>query len=475
MSPKDIQQILELDFSSEDPQQVFGKKPMPLPEQSAMPDLRSEVLNRGSQEVSQEAPEMGLSDRKAKFEQMLAKIRGNESGAPAPQEPSTSPDALSKLQNAEIGQMGDMDQAIADRNEQQKRAQLLRGLNKMMQGGARLAGAEIGDGSEMFDSMEKKASQPVDDIRMKQGMKDSQEKQAIVMEDLRQKLESNKLDFQNEEAINDPNSPQSRFVQDQFMLMQKALGKPVNEESVRQQPSSSLYKVSPWMQKVYADKLKAERAGIASSQRDRSLNLRERELNEYKLAKEGRLGDQFEKTFEDKQQEQASKIVDKFEKDKVVQKANESIAQADNVIQLASSENPIGHAAIPTFMARASGEVGNLSEADKAPFGGSQAIDSRIKQIISNYQRGELTPENQQFVVDLAQTMKKSANRNKAGRAFDLRDKYAKSYNMDTKDVNALMMKDLNKLEGEDAAAVEWALKNPTNPKASKILEMHGY
>lgn len=107
-----------------------------------------------------------------------------------------------------------------------------------------------------------------------------------------------------------------------------------------------------------------------------------------------------------------TEIVKRFNSMPNVKKYQSSIDAADNVIDLISSNNPIADNAVPTYMARASGEVGNLSEPDKAPFGGSQALLDRMQQAVSQATAGKLTPENRQFVRQLAETMKKSAMKN---------------------------------------------------------------
>ena len=459
------------DFSNEDPQVIDGKRPAQLPESVPMEEFFKRIAMEERQPAQLDSPYMqepqNLDSRREEFNKLLNQIQSSESGPEG---------QIAKPSGANL------DKAIEERNRQQRMALLLKGFNQLAQAGARSAGADIGPGDAVANDMLKLADQGVQDAELKRNIKrqetqdmQASEKQQLVMEKLRKDLDQIDLNFLDAKATNDPGSPQSQFVQDQFIQMQTAMGKPVNEDAVRQQTAKTLYTVSPWMQKVYADQLKAKMTQQQAQRQERSLNLRERELDEYKLAKEDRLKDQFEKKFEEGQQEQSAKVVDKFEKDKVVQKSNESIAQADNVIQLVQSDNPIGHSAIPTFMARASGEVGNLSEADKAPFGGSQALNSRISQVIQKYRSGELTPENQEFVIDLANVMKNSARRNKVGRALDLRNKYAKSYKMDMKDVNSLMVPELNDFEKEDQDAIEWALKNPTSNQAQQILKMHGF
>jgi hypothetical protein len=148
----------------------------------------------------------------------------------------------------------------------------------------------------------------------------------------------------------------------------------------------------------------------------------ERQKSTLELAKE-RLGTsqtQFSKRMDEKEQDDLIKAVDKFNSDKVVQKANEMSAGASTVLDLVRSENPLGHAAVPTFLARASGEVGALTEADKAPFGGSRSLSSRISQSVEQYKTGKITKENLQFIERLADTMQKNALKNKNARAVDL-------------------------------------------------------
>ena len=108
-----------------------------------------------------------------------------------------------------------------------------------------------------------------------------------------------------------------------------------------------------------------------------------------------------------------------FEADPAVKKAVGNREAADGILAIAdmAQDNPIAANSIPTFMAKASGEVGNLSEADKKPFGGSLALDSRIKQAWSQWQKGTMTPENQAFVKQLAVTLRNHAESTRAKRA----------------------------------------------------------
>lgn len=110
-----------------------------------------------------------------------------------------------------------------------------------------------------------------------------------------------------------------------------------------------------------------------------------------------------------KLQEQRIKgnLIDKFNNDEIVKKQRASLSAAMDIENLVKNNSPIEATSIPTYMARLSGEVGNLSEMDKKPFGGSIAIKDKLKQVGTNWAKGTLTPENQQFVLKFVETIKK--------------------------------------------------------------------
>lgn len=113
----------------------------------------------------------------------------------------------------------------------------------------------------------------------------------------------------------------------------------------------------------------------------------------------------------------ANRIVDKFNADPVIKKSRNMSAFAQTIIDAAESDNPIAHASLPTLMARASGEVGALSEADKAPFGGSRALVARIEQVAKEWMTGKRTPENIEFVRQLSQVFINASERQETNTA----------------------------------------------------------
>jgi hypothetical protein len=105
--------------------------------------------------------------------------------------------------------------------------------------------------------------------------------------------------------------------------------------------------------------------------------------------------------------------VNNFNSSPAVQKVEQMDQFSNLIIDAANSDNPIAHASLETLMARASGEVGNLSEADKKPFGGSRALVEKTKQALSEIYSGRKTPENLEFISQLADTFKQSGQRKK--------------------------------------------------------------
>ena len=119
-----------------------------------------------------------------------------------------------------------------------------------------------------------------------------------------------------------------------------------------------------------------------------------------------------------------------------VNKRNQQSIDAARVIrELAMSGNPIAAAAIPTYAARMSGEVGNLSEPDKKPFGGSRALDEQLAASFNQMASGQLSPANYQFLIDLTELIEKKAQQNTTRLARQQAKKYASPLKMAEKDL----------------------------------------
>lgn len=100
-----------------------------------------------------------------------------------------------------------------------------------------------------------------------------------------------------------------------------------------------------------------------------------------------------------------------FNKDKVVQKSEERIASARTLRELVTQNTPISAEAAKTFAARASGEVGALSDTDRAAYGGSRAIISRLEQAMKEAVEGTLTEDNKKFMLQLSDSFEQAGIR----------------------------------------------------------------
>lgn len=127
-------------------------------------------------------------------------------------------------------------------------------------------------------------------------------------------------------------------------------------------------------------------------------------------------------------------VVDKFNADPSTKAAQKMIESSSLIQDLLKSENPIADNAIPTFMAKASGEVGNLSQEDRKPFGGSKAIVARLQQAAQQAVNGRLTEENRVFVNALSDVMKNRARANMVDLAKKRSDQYSRASDFLTRD-----------------------------------------
>ena len=88
-----------------------------------------------------------------------------------------------------------------------------------------------------------------------------------------------------------------------------------------------------------------------------------------------------------------------------------AVEHAKTAKAMLDSNNPLADNSIGTFMARATGEVGNLTEAEREPFGGSMALADRIQRVSKKLATGKIPDEDREFIKQLATTLE---NRNKA-------------------------------------------------------------
>lgn len=132
---------------------------------------------------------------------------------------------------------------------------------------------------------------------------------------------------------------------------------------------------------------------------EENLRLREKQL-ELMTTGEGRRGNE-------QQFQWADRSVQNFEKLAPVKAARETLAAVENADSLidAALTNPVANAALPTQLARLSGQVGVLTNLDVAIYGTPGSIVNKMSQISEQMRSGTLTEQNATFMKELAATM----------------------------------------------------------------------
>lgn len=245
---------------------------------------------------------------------------------------------------------------------------------------------------------ENRALELLKEKKERQARQDEMDKQKFdkTMEKLSLDLDEANLDFQDAQATRDPNSPQSRFIQDAYIAMQKQMGQPVNEESVRSIGGHEIYKVSPWMQKMYSSKLTADQ----NKKRDDLSNARienEKRRLEQQEQQEERRKASFAKSFRDKM------LSDPRFKD--LKKQEQAFQQIPAIMEAAKEGNEVAVSSIGTRMARAMGEVGVLTDADVVRYLGNQSYGRKILDWYNRGMKGQIPVETADDIQEVSQIM----------------------------------------------------------------------
>ncbi len=172
----------------------------------------------------------------------------------------------------EVGLKRAMDQ----RDKLQMRANLLSGFQDLLKGATGASG-----GKEVSKRMMDKGDQIVDDYKADQKSKAATKRQEIADKISRIKLGKAEFEFANQQKINDPNSSESKFAQDEYIAYRKSQGQPLTpdqEANIRRQSAKSLHANSKHLQ----DKL-----SMMMSQR--RMELQEEEMQRKKEGHEDRM------------------------------------------------------------------------------------------------------------------------------------------------------------------------------------------
>lgn len=399
---------------------------------------------------------------------------------PTPQaDPSAQPNYQQLLERVRQLRTSDLSEAKKDRAMSEAMADISEGIAKFGAGYGAGKGAPLKADTSMAELMRKRATRGFQEAEAgrkseieQAGMEIKAQQEAAKLaraqklDDLNKRYKEAQIQKLNKEEVGkslskDPNSEESKAAQEQAMNMMGSMGIKYDPEKI--------------------GKLNAETLG--SKQFTASLRKSVNKLSEKKH--NSTETERFNKWTE-KKEDDLVKAVDKFNKDKEVVRANSMISGSKIARDMVESGNPIAAASVPNFLARASGEVGALTEADKEPFGGTRAIVERSKQAMQQMVDGNLTEANKRFVIELSKVYEKTAKNVKDGRAdemagqlggIDFPVQMLRGRFMGT-DTTALPEQVLPKtpamLEGRDKQAYEWAISNENDPRAKQILKKLG-
>lgn len=143
--------------------------------------------------------------------------------------------------------------------------------------------------------------------------------------------------------------------------------------------------------------------------------------------------------FRNDEENAKERIIAKINSDKAIKDNYTMYQNTGRVQSILKMGNPIGDKTVSNFMTRASGEVGALTEADKAPFGGSMAFNARWKQALQNWKTGTFTDENRAFLSDLANALGQKAQQNMAERANLMSRQYGQIRNFTPEQIVGLV------------------------------------
>jgi len=153
-----------------------------------------------------------------------------------------------------------------------------------------------------------------------------------------------------------------------------------------------------------------------------------------------------------------------FNKDKQVIKAEERIQSAQTLKELVNG-NPITQEAAKTFAAKASGEVGALSDQDRAAYGGSKAILSKLNSAINQAATGELTEENKKFMNELAVKFEQAGQRDLSARLNLYTKQASKRIQLPESEIREIIRPTIDEIQPDNTPSTIIRLDPKTNRK----------
>lgn len=401
-----------------------------------------------------------------------------------------------------------------------RNAGLVQAANQIAQGIASGGGAKIGDASESAKMLKDQAGLPIEQYLA------------------RQKDEATEMTLGNERELNDANSDISKFAQqraaaigakigmdaEQIQKLTKMTAKQLEKlgfkataglpQNQRPEQQSGLFgkgkdgKLFPLTWDGVAGKYKNPLTGeIVGPETEVLRNTLYTDAMGNKIAfgsqgastiassaRDMKSPEELNKTKFSPDKEQREALDKETQRiDGLTKNANEKIGAANRILSALDGDSKQALAVIKTQMPRLAGEVGNLNQSEQEVWGGSQAWLDRAQQYINSAVSSELTDDNKRelrkvlgpFLKDATNSINtiSDSSANRLAQVYNIPPDFAKSaYGVIKKvtprqeEVMAGKVDTPKKAEmsNEDKAAISWAKKNPKDPRAKKILEMHG-
>lgn len=204
---------------------------------------------------------------------------------------------------------------------------------------------------------------------------------------------------------------------------------------------------------------------------------------DFKREQEQRREKQF--TFKEDQDEKSrrTKVVDSYNKDKVVQTATQALAQADKADSIIRDGGPLSASVMGRILARMAGEVGVMTDKDVESFKGSPKWTDSLNRLYTKGTQGKLTKEDASAMSQMVKKLKEVEQSHLQQRANVISGQYSAINTDYTPEQIITWLEPAYKQQLEkvkpatnerDQQAIEWAKKNKDNPKAQQILKMHG-
>lgn len=223
------------------------------------------------------------------------------------------------------------------------------------------------------------------------------------------------------------------------------------------------------MLRQYAELAKGQRSQASIASREKIAEERNKALKEAASIGASRSNENLEFRKKEAEYNKVVKLQESFNKDKQVIKAEERLASAKTMRDFLADNNPIGAEAAKRFAARASGEVGTLTDQDVSVFGGSKALLDRLQQATQELATGTLTENNRKFMLQLADTFEKAGQRDLQDRLNIFSKQGTKRSKLSEDEVKEIIRPDLVLQEKPTITKPQTILRR--DPKSKRTVE----